>query len=166
MVGRSGGDAGCCDRLGCIVIHLVRVIPAAVQEGIVIIIHVRGIRRGFCGCCMGVLREEKLVIFLLGSVGKFLDRTSSGASGEDSIYLSLCGLEGHPFVIVRDHVVIVVNSKLISVSIKYYLWGVIVAIVFFVTRTVCVGIIIIIVIVVVDITILIVVIIASRVEGV
>ena len=44
MVGRSG-DAGCCGRLGCIVIHLVCVIPAAVQGGIVIIIFIRRSRR-------------------------------------------------------------------------------------------------------------------------
>ena len=87
-------------------------------------------------------------MFSFGLISILRDRTSSGASGEDGIYLSLGGLEGHWFVIVsvRDHVAIVVNSKLISMHIKYYVWGVIVVIVF-VARTVCIGIIVIVVVI-------------------
>ena len=94
-----------------------------------------------------ILREEKLVIFLPGWVGKFFDRTSSGASGKDGIYLLLCGLEGHRFVILRDQGVIIINSKLISMHIKYHILGVIVVIIF-VARTVCLGIIVIVIVII------------------
>ena len=67
---------------------------------------------------MGAVQLVVLIVFAFGLVGKFLDRTSTGASGEDGIYLSLCSLEGQPFVIIRDHVVIIVNSKLISMHIS------------------------------------------------
>ena len=104
----------------------------------------------------GLLRKKEFILFAFGLIGKFLDRTSSSASGKNGIDLLLCGLDCHRFVhyVMRDHVVIIVNSKLISMHIKYYVWVVIVIVVIvfvFVARTVCVGIIIIIVIIIIGV---------------
>ena len=68
------------------------------------------------------------------------------------------------FVIIRDHVVIIINSKLMSMHIKYYVWGVIVVIVF-VARTVCIGIIVI-VVVIPPIIVIITIITGGKIEGV
>ena len=53
-----------------------------------------------------ILLDEELVLFSFGLIGILCDRTRSGASGEDGIYLLLCSLEGHRFVIIRDHDVV------------------------------------------------------------
>ena len=68
----------------------------------------------------GRLGEEEIIVFSFGSFGKGLDSTTSSASGKNGIYLSLCRLKGYWFVQVRDHVVVIINSKLISMHIKYY----------------------------------------------
>ena len=50
------------------------------------------------------------------------DRTSSGASGEDGIYLSLRGLYGHGSVInivTGDDVVILVDFERVAIHINY-----------------------------------------------
>ena len=75
-------------------------------------------------------------MFAFGLIDKFLDRTSSGASGKNDIYLLLCGLEAYRFIVVRDYFVIIVNSKMISMHIKYYVWGVVIVVIAFVARTV------------------------------
>ena len=100
----------------------VGIIPSMLQEGIMIVIciHSKGRRGCYEGCTIGLLRKEEIVVSLLGLFGKFLDRTSGGASGENGIYLSLCGLDCHWFVHLGDPVVIIVNSKLISMHINYY----------------------------------------------
>ena len=117
----------------------VGIIPSMLQEGIMIVIciHGRGGRGCYGGCMRGLLRKKEIIAFSFGLVGKFLDRTSGGASSKNGIYLSLYGLEGHRFVIVRNHIIIIISSKLVTMHIKCYIWGVIVVAVF-VSRTVCV----------------------------
>ena len=94
----------------------------------------------------GRLGEEEIMLFTFGLIDKFLDRTSCGTSGENGIYLFLCGLEGYWFIVVRDYFVIIVNSKMISMYIKYYVWGVVIVVITFVARTVCIGIVVVVVI--------------------
>ena len=89
-----------------------------------------------------ILREEKLVIFLPGLVGKGLDSTIL-AVVHPARMAFICRWAAwrviDQFIIVRDHIVIIVNSKLVSMHVIYYIWGVIVIVVIiFVTRTVCV----------------------------
>ena len=122
---------GCGGRLVCTSIHLflVGIMPSVVQEGIVIIIHACRCRRG-CnrGYMSSHLKKKEFILFAFGLIGKFLlDKTSSSiASGKDGIHLSLCGLDCRQHVIIRNHVVIDINSKLIFMHIKYYMWDVMV----------------------------------------
>ena len=63
------------------VLVLVGIIPSMVQEGIMIVICIRGGRRG-ChgGCVSGCLRKKEIIVSLLGLSCEGLDRTSSSAS--------------------------------------------------------------------------------------
>ena len=65
--------------------------------------------------------KEELVVFAFGLISKFLCRTSSSTSDKDGIYLSLCGLDGYGFVVViiimGDDIIVVVNSKCITIYI-------------------------------------------------
>ena len=57
---------------------------------IVICIRSRGRRGCYGGCMSGLLRKKEIVVSLLGLSCEGLDRTSSGASGENGIYLFIC----------------------------------------------------------------------------
>ena len=114
----------------------------------------------------GRLGEEEIMVFTFGLIDKFLDRTSCGTSGENGIYLSLCGLEGYRFIVVRDYFVIIVNSKMISMYIKYYVWGVVIVVIAFVARTVCIGIIVVVVVIPPTIVIIAIIITGGKIEGV
>ena len=73
-----------CTRTDCTdgVLALVGIIPSMVQEGTVIVICIRKSRRGcYEYSTIGRLGEKELIVFAFGLVGKLLDRTSSGASG-------------------------------------------------------------------------------------
>ena len=60
------------------------------------------------------LKKKEFILFAFGLIDKFLDNTSSIASDKDGIHLSLCGLDFHQRVIIRNHVVINIKSKLID----------------------------------------------------
>ena len=129
----SGSGGGGC-WLGCTgadcssgILVSFGLIPSIVQESIMIaILCVRSRGRKGCGWSrvVGVLFlwEEELIVFSFGLIRILRDRTSSGASGEDGIYLSLRGLYGHGSVInivTGDDVVILVDFERVAIHINY-----------------------------------------------
>ena len=83
-----------CDcRLGCSLVLFASMPSVGKIRIMIIILCVRRSRRGCYGYSMsGRLGKEELVVFAFGLIGKFLDRTSSSASGKNDTCLSLCGL--------------------------------------------------------------------------